>query len=101
MPAFQPVSPRIALAESREKDEQYVRVPKESMNMFKLQCARMRRAAGPVLAVFLAATLHAQTSIAGQSSSAAIDALLAKAGTMYYSTTKAGLTGFDCVSSLI
>ena len=66
------------------------------VNMFKLQCARMRRAAALVLAVFLAATLHAQTSTAGQSGSAAIDALLAKAGTMYYSTAKAGLTGFDC-----
>ncbi len=66
------------------------------MNMFKLQCARMRRAAGPVLAVFLAATLHAQTSTAAQSGSAAIDALLAKAATMYYSTTKPGLNGFDC-----
>lgn len=64
--------------------------------MFKLQCARMRRAAGPVLAVFLAATLHAQTSTAAQPGSAAIDALLAKAATMYYSTTKAGLNGFDC-----
>ena len=64
--------------------------------MFKLQCARMRCAAGPVLAVFLAATLHAQTSTAGQSGSAANDALLAKAGTMYYSTAKAGLNGFDC-----
>jgi hypothetical protein len=96
MPPFQPVSPRIALAESREKEAHYLRVPKESMNMFKLRCARMRCAAGPVLAVFLAATLHAQTSTAGQSGSAAIDALLAKAGTMYYSTTKAGLNGFDC-----
>ncbi len=64
--------------------------------MFKLQCAWVRRAAGPVLAVFLAATVHAQSSTAGQSGSAAIDALLAKAGTMYYSTTKAGLNGFDC-----
>jgi hypothetical protein len=96
MPAFQPVSPLIALAESREKEAQYLRVSKESMNMFKLQCARVRLAAGPVLAVFLAATLHAQTSTAGQSGSAAIDALLAKAGTMYYSAAKAGLTGFDC-----
>ena len=64
--------------------------------MFNSQCARTRRAAGPVLAVFLAATLHAQTPTAGQSGSAAIDALLAKAATMYYSTTKAGLSGFDC-----
>jgi hypothetical protein len=64
--------------------------------MFKLQCARMRRAAGLGLAVFLAATLHAQTSTAGQSGSAADNALLAKARTMYYSTTKAGLSGFDC-----
>jgi hypothetical protein len=46
--------------------------------------------------VCLAATLHAQTSTAGQSGSAADDALLAKARTMYYSTAKAGLAGFDC-----
>jgi hypothetical protein len=44
----------------------------------------------------LAATLHAQNSTAGQSGSAADDALLAKASAMYYSTAKAGLGGFDC-----
>ncbi len=64
--------------------------------MLKLRRARIARAVGAALAVCLAATAHAQTSASGQSGSAAIDALLAKAGTMYYSTAKAGLNGFDC-----
>ena len=64
--------------------------------MLKLRRARIARAVGAALAVCLAATAHAQTSTAGQSGSAADDALLAKAATMYYSTAKAGLNGFDC-----
>jgi hypothetical protein len=66
------------------------------MNMLKLRRARIARAVGAALAVCLAAAAHAQTSTAEQSGSAADDALLAKAATMYYSTAKAGLSGFDC-----
>lgn len=65
--------------------------------MLKLRSARVRcAAAASILAVFLAAALQAQGSTVGQSGSATDDALLAKAATMYYSTAKAGMMGFDC-----
>ncbi len=66
------------------------------MNMFKLRRARIARAVGVALAVCLAAAADAQSSTAEQSGSAVDNALLAKAATMYYSTAKAGLNGFDC-----
>jgi hypothetical protein len=56
----------------------------------------MARTAFAVLTVLLALALHAQTSTTEPSGSAADDALLVKAGTMYYSSAKAGLAGFDC-----
>lgn len=64
--------------------------------MFNLRCARREVVTCAVVAVCLAAAAHAQTSTAGQSGTAADDALLAKASTMYYSTARAGLNGFAC-----
>jgi hypothetical protein len=54
------------------------------------------RAFCALLAAALLASAHAQTAPAKSTDSAANDAFLARAVKLYYSSTKAGLSGFDC-----